>query len=94
MAFDNKRTVLKMKEKRIVSQKVKDELKSFTQIKKKILKELKDKEMTVPELSKAIEMPENETLYYLMSLLKYGLVETGEIDDMDEYFYYKLKNNG
>ncbi|MCF6241838.1 MAG: ArsR family transcriptional regulator [Bacteroidales bacterium] len=83
-----------MKEKRTVSQEVKNQLKFFTQTKKKILKELKEKEMTVPELSKAIEMSETETLYYLMSLLKYGFVETGEIDDMDEYFYYKLKNNG
>ncbi len=94
MAADNKRTVLIMKEKRTVPQKVKDELKYFTQVKKKILKALKEKEMTVPELAKAIEMQEGDTLYYLMSLLKYGFVETGEIDDMDEYFYYKLKNNG
>ncbi len=94
MAADNKRTVLIMKEKRTVSQKVKDELKYFTQVKKKILKALKEREMTVPELAKAIEMQEGDTLYYLMSLLKCGFVETGEIDDMDEYFYYKLKNNG
>lgn len=94
MATDSKRTVLIMKEKRTVSQKVKNELKYFTQTKKKILKALNEKEMTVPELAKAIEMPEDETLYYLMSLLKYGFVQTGDIDEMDEYFYYKLKNNG
>ena len=29
-------------------------------------------------------------LYYLMTLVKYGSVKVGEIDDMDEYFTYKL----
>jgi len=26
-----------------------------------------------------------------MTLRKYGKLETGELDDMDEYFSYKLK---
>jgi len=30
-------------------------------------------------------------MYYLMTLRKYGDVETGEIDDMDEYYSYKRK---
>jgi len=25
-----------------------------------------------------------------MSLVKYGFVKTGEVDDMDEYYTYKL----
>jgi len=94
MNVGNKKTVLIMKEKRQVPQKVKDKLKSFVKIKKEILKALKQKKMTVPELSEVINMPMDETLYYLMTLLKYGFVEVDGIDDMDEYFYYKLKNNG
>jgi hypothetical protein len=35
-------------------------------------------------------MPTHEVMYYLMSLVKYGLVKTGDIDDMDEYYSYKL----
>jgi hypothetical protein len=30
-------------------------------------------------------------MFYLMTLVKYGSVEAGDIDDMDEYFSYKLK---
>ncbi len=39
-------------------------------------------------------MPKDEVVFYLMSMVKYGLVEKGDVDDMDEYFSYKLKNNG
>ena len=39
-------------------------------------------------------MVKPEVVYYLMSLLKYGFVETVGLDDMDEYYIYKLKENG
>ncbi len=94
MNVGNKKTVLIMKEKRQVPQEVKENLKSFIKIKKEILKTLKQKKMSVPELSEVLKMPMDKTLYYLMSLLKYGFVEVDGIDDMDEYFYYKLKDNG
>jgi len=94
MSIGNKKTVLIMKEKRQVPQQVKDELKFFVQTKKTILKALKEKRMTVPELAEVIQMSKDDTLYYLMSLVKYGFVVVDEIDDMDEYFYYKLKDNG
>ncbi len=94
MSNGNKKTVLILKEKRQVPQAVKDNLKYFVKIKKEILKALKDKKMTIPELSEVLNKPKDETLYYLMSLLKYGFVEVDGIDDMDEYFYYKLKDNG
>ncbi len=74
-----------------VSQEVKDNLKSFNKIKRKILKAIKDNPLSVPELSKVIEMSTSDTLYYLMTLAKYDLVVTDSVDDMDEYFYYKSK---
>jgi predicted ArsR family transcriptional regulator len=55
---------------------------------------LEEGDKTVPELSKQLNLPADEVMFHLMSLLKYGLVATGEMDDMDEYFYYKLRNNG
>ncbi len=94
MNVGNKKTVLKMKEKRQVSQAVKDELKLFTKTKKAILKALKDNKKNVPELSEELNMPTDRVLYFLMSLQKYGFVQVDGIDDMDEYFYYKLKDNG
>lgn len=94
MEAEKGKTVKVLKETMQVAQEVKDNLKTFTQIKKSILNAMKEGRMTVPELSKAIDMSSDRTFYYLMTLLKYGFVEVDEIDDMDEYFYYKLKNNG
>ncbi|RLD51176.1 MAG: hypothetical protein DRI94_06725 [Bacteroidetes bacterium] len=94
MSNGNKKTVLIMKEKHQVPQAVKDELKFFVRTKKAILKALKEKRMTVPELSKELNIPKDKVLYFLMSLLKYDFVAVDEIDDMDEYFYYKIKDNG
>ena len=46
-------------------------------------------DLTVAQMSEKLEMPTHEVVYYLMSLVKYGLVKTGDIDDMDEYYTYK-----
>ncbi len=80
-----------LREKREVSQDVKDRLKEFNRAKREILGALKEKDMTVDELGKKLERPGHEIVYYLMTLVKYGSVEPGDIDDMDEYFSYKLK---
>ncbi len=81
-----------LREKHEVKQDVKDKLKDFNRIKKGILDELKDGERTVIELANRLKMPKHEIVFYLMSLLKYGFVQKGDIDDMDEYFTYKLKS--
>ena len=94
MEIEKGKTVKYLKEKRPVTEHVKEQLKYFTKTKKQFLTALKEGEKTVPQLAKELNLPTNEVMYHLMSLLKYGLVETGEIDDMDEYFYYKIKSNG
>ena len=91
MEAEKGKTVKVLKETMQVAQEVKDNLKTFTRIKKSILNAMKEGRMTVPELSKAINMNPDKTMYYLMTLQKYGFVEVDEIDDMDEYFYYKIK---
>ncbi len=80
-----------LKEKRPVPREVTERLKYFTKMKKQILNALKDGDKTVPMLSEELGIPADEVMLHLMSLLKYGQVETGEQDDMDEYFYYKIK---
>lgn len=87
-----KKTIDIMKEKRKVSQSVKDNIKSFNALKKKILKSLETGEKTIPELSLEIDDDIEAITYHLMTLLKYGFIEAGELDDDDEYYYYKLKN--
>lgn len=74
-----------------VPQKVKDELKSFNSIKKKILEAMGEEELTVPQISEKIQMSKEETLYYIMSLLKFGMIQVIGIDDMDEYYIYKTQ---
>jgi DNA-directed RNA polymerase specialized sigma subunit len=92
MEVEKGKTFRYLREKREVSQAAKDNLKHFTRLKKDILDALKEKEMTIAELTEKLGMPKHEVVFYLMSLVKYGQVQTGSIDDMDEYYTYKLKN--
>lgn len=85
------KTVKYLRDKHGVSDRVKDNLKEFNQIKRTILTALAEKNMTIRELSDITKMPLSDVMYYLMSLIKYDLVVVGEIDDMDEYYTYKLK---
>jgi len=86
-----KKTIDVMKEKRTVSPEVKERIKAFNKLKKLILKSLGSGEKTIPEIAKELELDSDAITYNLMTLLKYGFVITGEIDEDDEYYYYKLK---
>jgi len=68
----------------------KENLKEFNGIKKRIIDALKDEDLTIKQLTEKLQIPSDEVVYYLMSLIKYGFVKTGDIDDMDEYYTYKL----
>lgn len=91
MEIEKGKTFKYLREKRKVPQEVKDQLKEFNRIKKEMLGALKETDLTIDQLSQKMNMPRPDVVYYLMSLIKYGFVETGEVDDMDEYFTYKLK---
>ena len=86
------KTIDIMKEKRKVSDTVKDSIKAFNKLKKQLIKALESGEKTIPELSQELEIDSDVITYNLMTLLKYGFIEVGELDDDDEYYYYKLKN--
>ncbi len=73
-----------------VSEQAKDNLKEFARIKKSITDALAEGDMTIDQLTTKLSMPKPDVVYYLMSLVKYGVVKTGDIDDMDEYYTYKL----
>jgi predicted transcriptional regulator len=94
MEIEKGKTFKYLRGKREVPQEVKDQLKEFNRIKKAMLDALKESDLTIDQLTQKLNMPKPEVVYYLMSLIKYGFVQTGEVDDMDEYFTYKLKNNG
>jgi DNA-directed RNA polymerase specialized sigma subunit len=91
MEVEKGKTAKYLREKQGVSQSAKDKLKEFNTIKKAILEALKEGDLTIAQLTDKLNMPKHEVVFYLMSLIKYGFVQTGEVDDMDEYFSYKLK---
>jgi predicted transcriptional regulator len=70
---------------------VKEELKQFNRMKRTIKQALQEGPLSIPELAEKLDADKAEVTYYLMSLRKYGIVTTGELDDMDEYYYYQLK---
>ncbi len=91
MEIEKGKTFKYLRDKREVSQAAKDNLKQFNKIKKNILESLKEEDLTIDQLTQKLEIPKDQVVFYLMSLVKYGYVQTGAIDDMDEYFSYKLK---
>ena len=91
MEVEKGKTAKYLKEKRPVPKEVTEKLKYFIKIKKQLLNALKEGDKTVPQLAEELNLPKDEVMFQLMSLLKYGFVETGEIDDLDEYFNYKIK---
>ncbi len=91
MEVEKGKTAKYLREKREVPQVVKDNLKEFNRIKRAILDALKESDLTIDQLTQKLNMSKPDVVYYLMSLVKYGFVQTGEVDDMDEYYTYKLK---
>jgi predicted transcriptional regulator len=85
------KTIDIIKQKREVSDKVKENLKAYNKIKKSILKALEDEPKSVPQIAKEIDIPQDMVTYHLMTLQKYGNIEVDDMDDMDEYYLYKLK---
>jgi predicted transcriptional regulator len=85
------KTIDQIKQTRTVSEEVKSKVKNYNAIKKKILAALEERPKTVPELVKELNEDAQTVTFYLMTLRKFGNVETDEVDDNDEYFFYKLK---
>lgn len=85
------KTIDIIKKKREVPQEVKENIKAFTKIKKQILKALEVEPKSVPQIAKEIDLAQDIVTYHLMTLQKFGSIEVDDIDDMDEYYLYKLK---
>ncbi len=85
------KTIDIIKKTRGVPDSVKENMKAFNKIKRQILKSLETEEKTVPQIAQEIDLPLDVVTYHLMTLQKYGNIEAGEVDDMDEFYFYKLK---
>ena len=84
------KTINIIKETRKVSPHVTEERKKFVKIRKAILESLKGEGKTIPQIAEITQLSLPETTYYLMSLHKFGEIAIEGIDDMDEYYIYKL----
>ena len=58
---------------------------------KQIKKALGEEPKTIPQIAAETGISSQVITYNLMTCRKYGEIETGELDDMDEYFTYQLK---
>jgi predicted transcriptional regulator len=85
------RTIDLLKKERQASAEAKENLKQFNRMKRAIRQALEEGPKTIPELADQLAISRADATFYLMSLRKYGLVTTGEQDDMDAYYYYQLK---
>ena len=84
------KTLDKIKKTREVSDDLKARVKEIGIINRQILNALKEKEKTIPQIAAETKLKSNVVTYHLMTLVKYGEIAVGDIDDMDEYYYYKL----
>jgi heterodisulfide reductase subunit A len=57
-----------------------------------ILSTLKKGQKNIPQIAKDLNLPMPVVTYNLMTLVKYGYINPGEMDDKDEYYFYELKN--
>jgi len=80
-----------LRDKQGIPEQAKENLKEFNRMKKTLLAALTEKEMTLKELSEATQLPLADVMFHVMSLIKYGEIAVGAIDDMDEYYTYKIK---
>ncbi len=93
MSAEKIMTVKILRERRKVSDEVKENLKQFNKDKKSLLTELGQGEKTIAQLSKATGISRDKTMFLVMSLVKFGYASVGSVDDNDEYFTYKIKKN-
>lgn len=60
-------------------------------MKDRILAILKEENKTVPEVAAALGAPEYETVFWMMAMRRYGMLEETGRPDVDGYFKYEFK---
>jgi predicted Rossmann fold nucleotide-binding protein DprA/Smf involved in DNA uptake len=85
------RTIDIIKQRRTVSEGVNESRKLYNSFRKSIKEALAAEARSIPQIAEQIKMPVSEVTYYLMAMQKFGEVEVDSLDDMDEYYFYKLK---
>jgi DNA-binding transcriptional ArsR family regulator len=84
-------TIQAMKERRKVPADLRESVKHYNAVKKAILGALADGPKSIPELAEKTGLTLDEVTWHVMTLRKFGSVETDRVDDADEYYYYRIK---
>ena len=58
-------------------------------MREKILSELHEHPLTIPELAKALEVPATEAMLWVMAMWRYGLLEEHGKADSDGYYKFQ-----
>lgn len=88
---DKKKTVKIIRKKRDVPKEVREALKGYNRIKRSILDSLEKEPRTILEIADDTGLEKANVTYHLMTLMKFDMVEPDRMDDMDQYYYYRLK---
>ncbi len=84
------KTIEIIKTKRKVPEALRQRHKEYLGLRKKIREALADGEATIPQISQKTGIPADQVVFLVMTLRKYDEIVAGDMDDMDEYYYYKL----
>ncbi len=71
---------------------LKEEMKLFNKQKGLIKKTLLTGPESIPMIAEKTGISSDEVIYILMSMLKFDEVEVDKVDDMDEFFLYRIKS--
>ncbi len=84
-------TFKKLKETKTVPDSLRASMKAYNKIKRQIKEALKDGEKNINDIAKFTNLSSDIVTYNLMTMLKYGDIVAGEMDEDDEFYFYKLK---
>jgi hypothetical protein len=87
----DRKTIEIIRQKWIIPDSVKQRHKDYLQLRKQIRQVLQEQAETIPGISLKTGIPSDQVLFVVMTMRKYNEVETSDLDDMDEYYFYKLK---
>jgi len=84
------KTIDIIKTKRKVAEPLRQRHKEYMALRRKIREALADGEATIPQIAQKTGIPADQVVFVVMTLRKFDEIVAGEMDDMDEYYYYKL----
>ena len=85
------KTIDIIKQKRKVLEALRQRHKEYLAMRKKIREALADGESTIPEIAKKSGIPANNVVFVVMTMRKYNEIVAGEMDELHEYYQYKLR---